>query len=138
MRILAFDPGDHTGWVYYDGDLTSHNCIYGGTVVYNFSEIAAIIKGFQPNIIVYETFKLYAKAAPKLAGDQFYTCQVIGVIKYLAELEDRKYVNQDASCKQFSGTSADLIRNCSKSIAGWTNHTTDALYHVFYYLRNHK
>lgn len=129
MKILVFDPGESTGWVFSD---TKTGKLEGGTSVRDHREIGNLIEKYMPDVIVYETFKLYPGLAKELAWNTFYPCEVIGVIRYFALLLNIKLVNQDAAVKKFAGiTNIDYPRH-------WTVHTKDAHMHLMYYRRKNK
>ena len=78
LRVLALDPGGTTGWCFLaEGEMA------GGSFIL-WEGIAKLIKRYNPNVILYETFILRAGAAKRLIGNSFPAAQVIGVIRYLS------------------------------------------------------
>lgn len=132
MKILVLDPGDHTGWVFRD----STGGILGGTI--NEQSLLAIENLFvmyRPDIVVYETFRLYAGAAQSMINSEFYTVQVIGAIRLLAQQRAVTCVyGQTPSVKKFAGELDERWKNMAK-IGGRTEHVKDAYLHLKYFER---
>lgn len=118
MKVLAFDPGETTGYCVLDDGTLS-----GGSFPM-WSEVPKLIKGWVPTVIVCEDFVLYPKKARYLIYDRFKTVKVIGVIEYVASLHDIPVVLQMASL----GKSIKLRR-----IGGLSRHAHDATRHAIYY-----
>ena len=139
--VLVFDPGDSTGWVYKksgpDGQLVGEGNgeVVGGTFYKNFETLEMLFNKYQPDVVVYEVFKLYAGAAKHLIHDEFYTVQVIGAIKMLCiQYEVQEVVPQGASVKRFSGGLDARWKKVSK-LGGVTEHVKDAYLHLRFYER---
>lgn len=134
--ILCLDPGNHTGWCCLFADRTFD----AGTIGENHGEVAKRIYECSPDIIVYETFNMYPGMSHHLAWNSFYPCEVIGVIKYLANELGVHLVGQAPSIKQFAGGLPQIYKDCAR--AGKfrsTEHSKDATLHLAYYLRmNHQ
>lgn len=134
MKLLALDPGNSTGWVLYDTDTGE---IKGGTIGESFHEVYDRCKGI--DVIIYETFNLYPGAAKHLTRNEFYPCQVIGVIKLYGERHpEAKIVKQAPSVKKFAGEPGYLFgmvrKNSTQTMTCVTEHTKDAFLHLKYYL----
>ncbi len=132
MGILVFDPGDHTGWIHRSDDGT----LSGGTILHDVKRIADTIHLCKPDIVVYETFRLYAKSAQSLINNDFYTCQIIGVIKFVcANTPGIRYVVPQApSVKKFSGgLDARWTQFKSTLPESTTEHLKDAYLHLKYF-----
>ena len=82
-KILVLDPGNTTGWVFYD---SSQQLIEGGTIREDLKEIYNLIVAKKPTMIVYERFQLYPGKAKSMAWNTFYPVEVIGAIKLTARL----------------------------------------------------
>ena len=83
MILLAFDPGEQTGWCRID---TASGSIWGGSFE-SWSEVVACIynaNGSAEQIVV-ERFMLYPQAAKRLKWDKLVMVEVIGVIKFVAK-----------------------------------------------------
>lgn len=133
MNILAMDPGEHTGWVFGDD---VGNLIEAGTIVRNHVACGNLIKRLQPDKIVYESFQLYPALAQKLAWNTFYTCEEIGIIKYVAECKNIPIETQQPAIKKYAGSDLPDYKNFRK-VKAVTEHTHDAYQHYLYYLRMH-
>ena len=129
-RVLVFDPGDSTGWCF--------GCpegVVGGTIYKSFEDIEKLFKVYKPDVVVYETFHLYAGAAKHLINNDFYTVQVIGAIKLLCIQRGIKWVIPQApSTKKYSGGLDARWRDIEK-IGGFTEHVKDAYMHLRFFER---
>lgn len=134
MKILALDPGNSTGWVLYDTDTKK---ILGGTLGESFIEVWRRLDFV--DVIIYESFNLYPGAAKHMTRNEFYPCQVIGVIRLYGEMHKNvELVKQSPSVKKFAG-GLDEVWETVKRISGptmtvVTEHTKDAFLHLKYYL----
>lgn len=134
MKILALDPGNHTGWMIYD---TNTKDIRGGTIDETFLGVWNHL--YEADIIVYETFNLYPGAAKRLTRNEFYPCQVIGIVRLFGEQNPNiKIVKQSPSVKKFAGGLDEVWEKVKQTseLAGYTasEHTKDAFLHLKYYL----
>ncbi len=95
-RWVSIDPGDrHVGFATWAGpvcvgavELTPEKCT---------DTLEALIACGRLQTIVYEKFALYAWNEKSMAGNEFETSQLIGVLKYLARKADLEIVGQFAS-----------------------------------------
>ena len=79
---------ENTGWVEAEYDERGlRTNLTGGTAVRDHAKVAELFDIFNPTHIVYETFNLYPGMARNgtMNWNSFYPCEVIGVIKYLAQ-----------------------------------------------------
>ena len=142
-RILVFDPGESTGWVFYDG---LNERLYGGTVMYhNHHEVLAKLFSFTgADIVVYEKFMLYPGAAKAMSWNTFVPCEMIGIIKHLAYWEEvpdtvdqaasvRKYISAEEKAR--AKDMLDEFPFLSDKDCRITKHTMDALMHLVYYCK---
>ena len=131
--ILVFDPGESTGWCYQD-----HNgVVVGGTAKRRHEDVARLIEGFEPDIVVFERFNLYPQMAKSLAWNSFYPCEVIGVIRFLCDRYKIPYVEQAPSIKKyFGGFKEDWEKLKLDSKSNITEHSKDAYQHYRYFLLN--
>lgn len=139
MRILVFDPGEHIGWVFFD---TEMEYLIGGTtgdgLHKDVSLLIPLFDAYTPEVVVYETFNLYAGAASHLVNNDFYTCQVIGAIKLLCHQRGiTRIVAQSPGVKKFSG-GLDNAWKAMEKIGGKTEHIKDAYLHLKYFLTFNK
>lgn len=139
VKILAFDPGESTGWCYQD----ARGKVCGGTARKSHMEVWKLIVAANPDIVVLESFKLYPNKAQSLSWNSFYPCEVIGVIKVTCDLLGIPWVEQAPSVKKYFGgfpkdweTIAYLPVELELFSKGVTEHTKDAYMHYRYFLRN--
>lgn len=134
MRIMAFDPGQSTGWVYYDADTEQ---LIGGTALManTHREVWDLMNTFSPDQIVCETYALYPGKAAAQSWSTFYPVEVIGVIKLWCLIYERNLEMQGASIKKYSGHVDTRYDHIQKEPYNKTHHTADAFMHLKYYLR---
>lgn len=128
--VLVFDPGESTGWVYRN-DL---GAVQGGTLPKDHRQVFDLIFDLMPDVVVYETFKLYPGKAQALAWNSFYPCEVIGVIKIACMRESIMMVEQAPSIKKFAGGLGPRWDQLKERVP-ITEHVKDALLHLNYYER---
>lgn len=131
MRVLAFDPGHTTGWACFDkGQHINHNLVDRGTIK-DWHGVDKLIETCKPDVIVYEIFRLYAHKASFKTWDSFLEVEVIGVIRYLAELNNIPILGQTPNDgKHFF----DEKRLKALSLWDGTTHVRDATGHALYFL----
>lgn len=149
MRILVFDPGESTGWAFYN---TITEDLEGGTVrLHNaYDEFEKLFYRYIPQTVVYERFALYPGSAKALSWNTFIPCEMIGVIKFLFHstydgmtkeiTADVKILDQAAGDRKYiSAVEKDKAWNMLQDPRGTkTKHTRDALAHLVYYCRKNK
>lgn len=139
MKILVLDPGNSTGWMFYDEGTKE---LHGGTIGERLDDIYFLFDMFKPDRIIYETFALYPGKAQAMSWNTFYPCEVIGVIKLWAVRNLVVCTDQGAACKKYSGGLDDRWITFKQRVypnTGWfkiTEHTKDAYMHLRYFLRN--
>jgi hypothetical protein len=123
MKIMTFDPGGTTGIII---------CAIGTRMDYvkglcekDLLSIYDLIIHERPDIIVYETFKLYPGKSKAQAWSTFVPCEVIGVIKLAATHTNANIYCQGASIKAYS-----KLDGCPKG----NRHVKDAYLHLWYFL----
>lgn len=77
--LTVFDPGETTGWAMFE----KGECICGAFP--NWQGVDDILINSNPSEILVEEFRLYGFKAHMMINSTFIPCEVIGVIKYLAE-----------------------------------------------------
>ncbi len=138
FKVLALDPGDSTGIVLRTGI----GELLGDTVVKCLREIHEIITDTQPDVIVFETFRLYASSAVHLVHNEMYPSQVIGAIKLSAAINQTSYVVPlSPSDKKFAGALkadpryASMYVEAARTGREITEHTRDAMQLLKYFER---
>jgi hypothetical protein len=110
MKVLCFDPSGNynegsgtTGWaVFTDGILTEFGTISATdhkTIEGYWAEHEALIAIQQPNIIVCESFRLFAHKAKAQTNSQMETPQLIGYLRMTCWKRRIKFVFQSPSDK---------------------------------------
>jgi len=127
---MSVDPGETSGWVITE----DYKLITFGQVK-DWQGLDEILFKYNPHIVVYEAFNLYAGQATKQIGQSFITVQVIGIIRYLCQVNDIPCYYQGANCKLFY--SDKKLTEMGFNVVGShkDTHWVDALRHVFYYLK---
>lgn len=138
-RVLALDPGNHTGWCYRQED----GKLLGGTLPEDHMDVMQLIIKLLPEVVVFESFKLYPSKARSLAWNSFYPCEVIGVIKLMCSCYNIPTVEQAPSIKKYAGSFQDdfqelATREKEKDKHWLTEHVKDAYQHLRYYERYKK
>lgn len=122
MNILAFDPGETTGWCF-----VADNGEYIAGDAPLWEGIDELIENLPTNsIVTIERFSLYAGKQEAQTNSTFPACEVIGVIKYLCNLYKVEYVIQGASVKTYFQKRITYAEKMSQ-------HAKDAIMHAFYY-----
>jgi len=122
--VLAFDPGETTGYCYANSETgrldTGQLRFWRGA--------DRLIRTVHPDVLVIESFRLYPDRAYGLAWSDFPPVQVIGVLKYLCEgISSVRYVMQSAS--EVKGYELRIPDH------RMTVHEYDAARHAMLYLR---
>ena len=122
MRILAFDPGETTGWCYLDTD-RSETLSQGEFPTY--TGLCGVLAKTAPDLVIIERFLLYPWSAKRLKWNKLVAVQVIGVIKFLCEEQLIPYILRNASVAK-----SVQLRQPLES-----KHATDAFRHILAYLK---
>lgn len=126
MIVLAFDPGGSTGWCVIDSEYT---LIASGEIP-DWHGVKDLFNTHQPDVVVYETFQLYAWKAQSLSWNTFVPCEAIGVIKFIAEELQIPCVGQGpAERKWFTDDRLKTFNMVPPS-----KHAKDAIRHALYFL----
>jgi hypothetical protein len=138
---MTFDPGESTGWAYYEIHEGVPATLTVGTVPKDLTKMWHLLHNFpQPDVFVIEEFRLFPSHSKALVGNTFYPCEVIGVLKLYAMLHKITVVTQAAHAKKYSGASTkDALWVAASGTPGeFTRHAYDAYIHLCYYLRYKK
>jgi hypothetical protein len=135
VKVIAFDPGDNTGWATgYVLDAQLHVIDYGWDT---WKEISARYSKTmrdpekRMDVVVYESFYLRKKNALQLVGSSFPVCQMVGVIKNEAWMTGTELVEQHPSDKPtidtMMGGANTYLPKAEKE------HSRDALRHLWFW-----
>lgn len=130
-KILVFDPGESTGWCYYETDQE----LRGGTLPKNHKLVWELMYTLQPDVIVFERFNLYPGRAKSLAWNTFYPCEVIGVIRLYTMCNSVECFEQSPGIKKYAGGFGEDFKTMNRE-GNLTEHVKDAYQHLKYFLRN--
>lgn len=137
MKILAFDPGETTGWALVS--LTLAEPIRDRVVVpitgtlELWRGVYDLIDKHAPDFIVVEIFRLFPHRLRAQIGSTFPTVKVIGVIEYIADGFGISVVLQEPSDRlQVKGWWSTNYLPKSMRI---TSHERSALQHALLFLR---
>lgn len=134
MRVLAFDPGGTTGWCCMDkqDDKKMPGVLVERGDFKGWDKVDELIQKFEPDVVTYEVFRLYAYKAQSKSWDTFLVCEVIGVIKFLCREYGIEIVEQTPSQgKQFFNT--DKLK--ALGLYQTVTHINDATGHALYFLK---
>ena len=127
LVVMALDPGETTGIaIFHKGQVTCN--------VFGLWAWVPFYMRVRPTVVVVEDFRLRRHAALSLVGSDFPTCQVIGVIKYLAEQAKVPIVMQSPSILAGMKDRVVVPEDSKLLITG--EHMLDALRHGLYYLES--
>jgi len=123
--LLALDPGETTGWAFFkDGEFVEAGQFTGNR---NFEELKS---KFNPDVVVFEEFRLFPWKAKQLSFNTLPAAQKIGIILYI--FKDCFLFKQSPSQVKFFFDDERL-----KSLDLWpkgVKHGRDAIRHGAYYL----
>jgi hypothetical protein len=136
-RVLAFDPGETTGWAVFHRTTENTELIDAGQAttwplkvgVENFN---TLFQQFSPNIIVYESYHIYSWKANQHKNSEVATIQVVGCLQTLAIQNVLPYTAQTAQIGKTFVNDAKL-EDWGLWIPG-LRHARDAIRHGCYYI----
>lgn len=96
--LLAFDPGETTGWAYFEG-LTLVDCgqLATADIRPSVSTYTKLIAKKQPQYAVMEEYRVYAWKAKEHSGSTLVTARLIGVLETLMVQQGIPFKKQSAS-----------------------------------------
>lgn len=92
MKLLAFDPGQTTGWARFEDTILT-----GAGTLSGLGAVWGLLTDFKPDKIVMEGFRLYPGRAAAKIYSSFPEIEVIGVIRLFAELHGIVLIEELAS-----------------------------------------
>jgi hypothetical protein len=129
--LLAFDPGDTTGWAAFDEEGSLMNM--GHILFSDLPEFLAKYGDTEISYVVVEDFVLFAKRAVKQAGSRMKASQVIGMLKLWAAQKNAILVMQQANIKPAAMKWSQMHMPSDHS----QTHQFDAYLHGYYWLHTH-
>jgi hypothetical protein len=137
MRIVSFDPGEHTGFCEANVDGDTFEVVKSTTIVWEerFELVPQLLVGTDkaplPDVIVVEMFRLYGHKAQAQVGNDFPSSQMIGVIQTYAHMLNLldKVVLQPASVM----SRVKILDEHAPSLHR-SEHARDAYKHLRYYV----
>lgn len=136
MKILVLDPGESTGWLFGDNG----NIVAAGTCPKEHVKVQELMESIRDaygiDQIVYERFQLYPGKAQAQSWSTFYTCEVIGIIKLFADLNEIPIAYLMPGDKEFAGGFGEDWTRFSEG-AKVSEHTRDS-YRLWKYYRRFK
>lgn len=132
-KVLAFDPGETTGWcVFEEGELKDFGQLTDTPVV------EALIRLHKPDVIVCEDYRVYAWRTNDHSWADLKTPKLIGAIDYLASSLDIKIVYQMAGMAKGFCKDSKLKEWKFWEQTRQLKHSRDAIRHACYYLLFYK
>jgi hypothetical protein len=134
MRRVAIDPGEvHCGVALFLG-ADCYDC-YEGRPATVTDTVQMWVESRAIDELVVESFHLYPGKAHQQSFSQMFTCEVIGVMRWLARGGGVPFITQPASIKK--PTSAILrAKGIKLKSVGKGQHVTDAEWHGWYRVFN--
>ena len=126
--LLAFDPGESSGWATYSA---TGEFINAG-ICRSREEVYALLKEVGPVAkVVIEDYRLFSHKAVQQSGSQLETVRVIGAVESWAALNNISVTLQPASIKSI----AEKWSGLKPKGAHKNTHHIDAMLHGHYYLQ---
>ena len=143
MIVLGIDPGGTTGYgaVLLGVDTQSNEEIYkfmDAGELPDWHGLEELIIKINPQVIIYEQFKLYPWLAKNQSWSEMETAQVIGVLHYLCEKYNKIVKGQGANEKKLARPRAIAMLKAYGNKSRYSDHSIDALTHALVYLRKEK
>lgn len=138
LRVLAIDPGERVGWA---RGLASPDELqledHGIAELKPFAvKLGSAISEY--DVVIYETWRLFAGEAKKMVGSDMPTSQLVGMIRLLAWLHNPTLVAQSPNIKKTADKSAQgVFKELIESEPGTHDdaHDIDAIRHLWYWYR---
>ncbi len=124
--LIAFDPGATTGFCVFEDT----RFITGGEVKDDLS-LDGVLATYVPDLVLYESFRLFPNKAQAMIGSEFLPAQVIGTLRYLCKVRGVKMIEQPPMLKKFF---MPVARLKYYGVDLKSEHARDAARHILYYL----
>lgn len=124
--------GETTGWaVFEDGILTASGQL--SNKVEGWHSVDKLFDDVQPNMVLYENYRVYAHKLERHSNSEVYTLRLVGVIEYLCEVKHQvPWYNQMA--QQAKGFVSDEKLQRWGMYQRGQKHARDAIRHGIYFL----
>ncbi len=130
-KILGVDPGESTGFVVVTATPGSRSAtVHEFGVLRLWHGLGTLAKRTRPDVIVYERWRLYPWAARSLTWSELLPVQVVGVLKFVAEMLGTPCIGQNASFRKNVKLPASRFRQVDNK------HARDALQHVLAFIQS--
>jgi hypothetical protein len=141
--IVAFDPGERTGFVAFTVDqsfdpetgnglrVVDQGVLTVRQVARQLSEILA-----PADVVTYETWRLYATHAQEMIGNDMQPSQVVGMIRYEAWKQKKKVVSHGADIKGVAWKTMPQWLRDHMDLSS-EQHDKDAIMHGWYIVWRH-
>lgn len=140
-RILAFDPGETTGYACFEASEDDVKLVQQGQVKTwpldeGLRNIEFVITAMQPDKVVFESYQVYEWKASEHSWSQVPTIQIIGMIRtLLLQMAIPEHTQTAQIAKNFC--TDEKLTEWGYWIKG-ARHARDAIRHALYYLLFHK
>lgn len=132
-KLLCLDPGQTTGWaIFTDGILDKVGQLITDPVERGALAIQELIANHQPDLVLYEEYKVYSWKAVQHSWSALHTPNLIGAIRTLCVLNEIPTYNQMA--QQPKRFCTDQKLRDWKYYHTAQRHARDAIRHGCYYL----
>ena len=130
-KILGCDPGESTGFVVVTAALGSRTAtVNEHGVLRLWHGLGTLAKRTRPDVIIYERWRLYPWTAKSLTWSELPSVQVIGVLKFVAEMLQVPCIGQNASFRKNYKLSKSRFKQVDNK------HARDALQHVLAFIQS--
>lgn len=127
-RLLALDPGDTTGWSFFEEGMLSD----AGQVPGERQNIGRLLLLHQPGVVVCEEYRIYGNKAMEHVGSTVPTLRLIGALELLCEQQEIPLTFQSA--RDAKGFVTDPKLRQWGYYRQSLGHGTDSIRHGCYYL----
>ena len=130
VKLLGLDPGESTGFVVVTVTPgSSIATVNEHGVLRLWHGLGTLAKRTRPDVIIYERWRLYPWVARSLTWSELPTVQVIGVLKFVAEMMHVPCIGQNASFRKNYRLSKKRFKEVDNP------HSRDALQHVLAFIK---
>ena len=130
-KLLGLDPGESVGFVVVTATLGSRTAtVHEHGVLRLWHGLGTLVKRHHPDVIIYERWRLYPWTAKSLTWSELPSVQVVGVIKFVAEMLQVPCIGQNASFRKNYKLPKSRFRQVDNP------HARDALQHVLAFVKS--